>query len=233
MRVIGYSPAAACTSLFQEAARGVDMDVDFAPSIQELGSILHRDPEAIGLIYGEGWTQPVEVAHEFREAGILNLIFYVVELGSLEHGRQAVARARILNAGADEVQSLPIEAVEISGRLMALRRRPPVTVSHLIPIAHGFFDPVAHKLIRDEVTIHLTTKEATLLELLASNAGTCVSKGRCMQALYEERDEPGTKIIDVFLCKLRKKLVHICGDYDPIATVWGQGYRFTAGAVVA
>lgn len=233
MRVVAFTNTAAVASLFQTAGRGVDMIVDFAPSVQEFGSQLHRDPDAIGLIYGEGWAEPVEVAHDLREAGILNLIFYVVDLDMPEGGRRATARARILNAGADDVQSLPIEAAEISGRLMALRRRPPVTASHLIPIADGFFDTQAHKLIRDEVMIHLTRKEAALLELLATNPGTCVSKHRCMQALYEERDEPGEKIIDVFLCKLRKKLAHICGDHDPIDTVWGQGYRFVAGEAAA
>lgn len=233
MRVVSYAHNAAVAGLFLNAGRGVDMAVDFAPSVQEFGSLLHRDPDAIGLIYGAGWAEPVEVAHDLREAGILNLIFYVVELGSMEEGRQATARARILNAGADDVQSMPIEIVEISGRLMALRRRPPVTAQYLIPIAEGFFDPQSHKLVRDDIVIHLTGKEAALLELLASNPGTCISKDRCMRALYDERDEPGTKIIDVFLCKLRKKLAHICGNHDPIDTVWGHGYRFDAGAAAA
>ena len=63
-----------------------------------------------------------------------------------------------------------------------------------------------------------------VLELLALRHGMAISKETFLDHLYGGRDEPGQKIVDVFLCKLRKKLAAISGGTEYIATVWGRGY---------
>jgi two-component system cell cycle response regulator CtrA len=63
-----------------------------------------------------------------------------------------------------------------------------------------------------------------MLELLALRKGTTVSKDMFLSHLYGGRDEPELKIIDVFMCKLRKKLAAMSGEADYIETVWGRGY---------
>ena len=72
--------------------------------------------------------------------------------------------------------------------------------------------------------MHLTGKEYQILEILALRKGTTLSKEMFLNHLYGGMDEPELKIIDVFICKLRKKLANASGGRDYIETVWGRGY---------
>jgi two-component system cell cycle response regulator CtrA len=74
------------------------------------------------------------------------------------------------------------------------------------------------------VRLHLTGKEYQMLELLALRKGTTLTKEMFLNHLYGGMDEPEIKIIDVFICKLRKKLSLACGGENYIETVWGRGY---------
>ena len=71
---------------------------------------------------------------------------------------------------------------------------------------------------------HLTGKEYAMLELLSLRKGTTLTKEMFLNHLYGGMDEPELKIIDVFICKLRKKLSLACGGDNYIETVWGRGY---------
>jgi two-component system, cell cycle response regulator CtrA len=75
-----------------------------------------------------------------------------------------------------------------------------------------------------EHPVHLTGKEYAILELLNLRKGTILTKEMFLNHLYREMDEPGPKIIDVFICKLRKKLAQATGGDHYIETVWGRGY---------
>jgi two-component system cell cycle response regulator CtrA len=72
--------------------------------------------------------------------------------------------------------------------------------------------------------VHLTGKEYQMLELLSLRKGTALTKEMFLNNLYGGMDEPGIKIIDVFICKLRKKLASASDGKDYIETVWGRGY---------
>jgi two-component system, cell cycle response regulator CtrA len=72
--------------------------------------------------------------------------------------------------------------------------------------------------------VHLTGKEYQILELLSLRKGMTMSKEMFLNHLYGGMDEPAQKIIDVFMCKLRKKLANASGGKDYIETVWGRGY---------
>jgi two-component system, cell cycle response regulator CtrA len=72
--------------------------------------------------------------------------------------------------------------------------------------------------------VHLTGKEYQMLELLSLRKGTTLSKDMFLNSLYGGMDEPMVKIIDVFMCKLRKKLAHASDGKDYIETIWGRGY---------
>ena len=76
----------------------------------------------------------------------------------------------------------------------------------------------------DSARVHLTGKEYAMLELLSLRKGTTLTKEMFLNHLYGGMDEPELKIIDVFICKLRKKLAHACGGENYIETVWGRGY---------
>lgn len=75
-------------------------------------------------------------------------------------------------------------------------------------------------------TVHLTGKEYQMLELLSLRKGTTLTKEMFLNHLYGGMDEPELKIIDVFICKLRKKLIAATGADSHIDTVWGRGYVF-------
>ena len=72
--------------------------------------------------------------------------------------------------------------------------------------------------------LHLTPKECGILELLSARKGTVLSKEMLLSHLYGGTTEPGMKIVDVFVCKLRKKLAQATGGEHHIETVWGRGY---------
>jgi two-component system, cell cycle response regulator CtrA len=72
--------------------------------------------------------------------------------------------------------------------------------------------------------VHLTGKEYGILELLSRRKGTTLTKDMFLDHLYRGMDEPEIKIIDVFVCKLRKKLALATGGNHYIETVWGRGY---------
>ena len=72
--------------------------------------------------------------------------------------------------------------------------------------------------------VYLTGKEYKMLELSALRKGTTITKEMFLNYLYGGMDEPESKIVDVFMCKLRKKLAMVSGGNDFIETVWARGY---------
>ena len=76
----------------------------------------------------------------------------------------------------------------------------------------------------DGRAVHLTGKEYQMLELLSLRKGTTLTKEMFLNHLYGGMDEPELKIIDVFICKLRKKLSEATEGDNYIETVWGRGY---------
>ena len=77
---------------------------------------------------------------------------------------------------------------------------------------------------RTAAGLHVTGKEYSILELLSLRKGTTLTKEMFLDHLYGGMDEPELKIIDVFICKLRKKLAEATGGEHYIETVWGRGY---------
>ena len=80
-------------------------------------------------------------------------------------------------------------------------------------------------VMADGKPVRLSGKEYSILELLSWRKGVIVTKEMFLGHLYGGQDEPELKIIDVFVCKLRKKLAQATGGSHYIETVWGRGYR--------
>jgi two-component system cell cycle response regulator CtrA len=85
-------------------------------------------------------------------------------------------------------------------------------------------DLAARVVTADAKPVRLTGKEYSILELLSLHKGTTVTKEMFLNHLYGGTDEPELKIIDVFVCKLRKKLAQATGGKLYIDTIWGRGY---------
>jgi len=126
--------------------------------------------------------------------------------------------------GADDYLTKPFHRDELVARIHAIIRR---SKGHSQSIIHT--GKIAVNL--DEKTVevegeavHLTGKEYQMLELLSLRKGTTLTKEMFLNHLYGGMDEPELKIIDVFICKLRKKLGQATGGETYIETVWGRGY---------
>jgi two-component system cell cycle response regulator CtrA len=129
-----------------------------------------------------------------------------------------------LGFGADDYLTKPFNRGELIARIQAIVRR---SKGHSESVIR--FDKVAVNLDTrivevDGVPVHLTSKEYAILELLAMRKGTVLTKEMFLDHLYGGIDEPEVKIIDVFVCKLRKKLAESSSGVNYIETVWGRGY---------
>ncbi|MCP1230036.1 response regulator transcription factor [Acetobacter indonesiensis] len=133
------------------------------------------------------------------------------------------AKIKALSTGADDYISNKFDADELVARIKALLRRTNNYTQPVLQVGNLVLDFNTQSVSVDDQMVHLTGKEFAILELLALRKGASLSKETLLNHLYGGRDEPDIKIIDVFVCKLRKKL-HAAGAKDLIATIWGRGY---------
>lgn len=129
-----------------------------------------------------------------------------------------------LDLGADDFMIKPFHRDELLARLHALLRRSEGLNSHVVQIGDLQIDIRNKQLLVENKPVTLTRKEFEILELLAMRQGRPVEKSTLMNHLYGSNDEPEIKIIDVFICSLRKKLAEYNKGRHCIETVRGRGY---------
>jgi two-component system, cell cycle response regulator CtrA len=126
--------------------------------------------------------------------------------------------------GADDYMTKPFHREELVARIHAIIRRSKGHAQSVIRTGMVNVNLDAKTVDADGTAVHLTGKEYQMLELLSLRKGTTLTKEMFLNHLYGGMDEPELKIIDVFICKLRKKLAEATGGENYIETVWGRGY---------
>ena len=142
-------------------------------------------------------------------------------------------KVRGLGFGADDYITKPFHRDDLVARINAIVRRSRGHAESVIQTGDLIVDLGTKKVEVNGLRVHLTGKEYQILELLSLRKGTTLSKETFLNHLYGDMDEPDAKIIDVFICKLRKKLASASGGNEFIETLWSRGYSLSESTMVA
>ena len=134
------------------------------------------------------------------------------------------SKLRGFGFGADDYMTKPFLRDELVARIHAIIRRSKGHAQSIINTGRISVNLDAKTVDVGGLPVHLTGKEYQMLELLSLRKGTTLTKEMFLNHLYGGMDEPELKIIDVFICKLRKKLSEATSGDNHIETVWGRGY---------
>lgn len=159
-----------------------------------------------------------EILRILRSRNIKTAVLILSGLAGIED------KVKGLGLGADDYMTKPFHKDELIARIHAVVRRCRGHASSLIEVGNLVIDIHAKKVKVDGREIFLTSKEYSVLELLALRAGSLVTKDMLLNHLYAGGVEPGIKIVDVFVCKIRKKIGGNAPRSTCIETVWGKGY---------
>ena len=133
-------------------------------------------------------------------------------------------KVKAFGVGADDYMTKPFHREELVARIHAIVRRSKGHAQSVIQTDDLVVNLDTKTGEVNGARLHLTGKEYAMLELLSVRKGMTLTKEMFLNHLYGGMDEPHMKIIDVFMCKLRRKLAKASGGKKYIETVWGRGY---------
>ena len=168
----------------------------------------------------------MEVCRRIRASGSTLPILMLTARGSVDE------KIAGLDAGADDYLAKPFEFGELLARLRALLRRGGATVSALLAIGPLQIDTRSHRVTIDGTPLTLTTKEYSVLEYLARNAGRIVTREEIAEHVWNQEFDPFTNLIEVYINRLRRHIEKV-SDRKLIQTIRGAGYMLEQDAVTA
>lgn len=201
---------------------------DLADPIAELPSIArHSGPyDAMLLRPGHAGSAIATTLRTLRAAGVGTPAIVLLPHVSPEAERE------LLNRGADDVAEATDDAMLLAARLRALQRRTLGHSSALLSCGNVVLDQGDMRVTVDGRVAALTFREKQVLELFMLRRNRVLSKDQVMHWLYSDGDFPDARIVDVFICKIRRKLGSL-GSPEIIRTVWGCGYMLEEPSAAA
>jgi two-component system cell cycle response regulator CtrA len=182
----------------------------------EIGKLYDYDIILLDLMLPD--IDGYEVLRRLRSARVNTPILILSGLSELDN------KIKGLGFGADDYLTKPFEKEELVARIHAIVRRSKGHAQSVIQTGDLVVNLDTKTVEVGGQRVHLTGKEYQMLELLSLRKGTTLTKEMFLNHLYGGMDEPELKIIDVFICKLRKKLANASEGRNFIETVWGRGY---------
>ena len=182
----------------------------------EIGKLYDYDIIVLDLMLPD--IDGYEVLRRLRAARVQTPILILSGLTGLDD------KIKGLGVGADDYLTKPFDKRELVARIQAIVRRSKGHCDSIIKTGKLTVNLDTRTVEVAGQPLHLTGKEYGILELLSLRKGTTLTKEMFLNHLYGGMDEPELKIIDVFVCKLRKKLGVATGGDNYIETVWGRGY---------
>jgi two-component system cell cycle response regulator CtrA len=182
----------------------------------EIGKLYDYDIIVLDLMLPD--MDGYEVLRRLRAARVKTPILILSGLNGLDD------KIKGLGVGADDYLTKPFDKRELIARIQAIVRRSKGHSDSVIKTGKLTVNLDTRTVEIEGQPLHLTGKEYGILELLSLRKGTTLTKEMFLNHLYGGMDEPELKIIDVFVCKLRKKLTAATGGSNYIETVWGRGY---------
>jgi len=182
----------------------------------EIGKLYDYDIIVLDLMLPD--IDGMEVLRRLRDSRVETPVLILSGLTESEN------KVKGLGTGADDYLTKPFDKSELLARIQAIVRRSQGHSQSVIETGKLSVNLDARTVDVGGQSIHLTGKEYGILELLSLRKGTTLTKEMFLNHLYGGIDEPELKIIDVFICKLRKKLSNATGGDNYIETVWGRGY---------
>lgn len=182
----------------------------------EIGKLYDYDIIILDLILPD--MDGMDVIRALRAARVETPVLILSGLNEPER------KVRGLGVGADDYLTKPFDRAELVARIQAIVRRSKGHSQPVVQVGSLEVNLEARTAQMAGQPLHLTGKEYGILELLAMRKGTTLTKEQFLNHLYGGIDEPELKIIDVFICKLRKKLTQAAKGENYIETVWGRGY---------
>jgi len=219
MRVLLIEDDAATAQAMERMLNSEGMHVqitDLGQEGLELGKLYDYDIIVLDLNLPD--MSGFHVLQRLRNSKVKTAIMIVSGLAGIDD------KVRGFELGADDYLTKPFHKDELIARLRAVVRRTKGHAVSLVTVGALSINFDSKTVVVRGNRVHLTGKEYQILEILAMRLGATLTKEMLLSYLYGGIDEPELKIIDVFICKLRKKLANASNGVDYIQTVWGRGY---------
>ena len=219
MRILLVTSLTVTTGAISEAFAPAMAAIDVAADVEDalvLAAI--RDPDLIVLDRAASDSDGLAMLRRIRASGVVTPLLWLCG------DAPADALCRAFDLGADDCVGPLVQPAELLARARALVRRAAGHAAAAIDVSGLVVDIAARTVALDDRALRITGKEFALLELLALRRGVVVGRETIMDHLYGGPQEPVAKVIDIHICRIRRKLAAVAPGRVLLRTVWGQGF---------